>query len=171
MTATLNQHLLAQDALTTKPCAEMTRDELVALQRFLHSVRDPAFEEIYRTTDDNRRLSTFGNFTSELAELEALWAEEAEIIERIPSLHDMSRDGKCHEAVMWFTHHLSEGSKAEAKEHKAVRLDGDGCVELVQGRRDNERALPEDPGVDVRGAHARGGDEGRGVDHSDHLRE
>jgi hypothetical protein len=108
--------------LKTRECGSFTLKEVTDVQRFLHSVRDEAFQSVYESNNDNRRLSTFGKWTDSIEELEKSWVEEAQIVHDTPSLHDMARDGKCHEAVMWYTHHLSESTKEEAKLHLALPL-------------------------------------------------
>ena len=47
-------------------------------------------------------------------------AREATVVEANPQLHDLARDGKCHDAVMWFTHHVPEERKAELFESGAL---------------------------------------------------
>merc|ERR1711966_586811 len=52
------------------------------------------------------------------AEWEALNAEAA----KDPTLARMHRDGHCHEAVMWYVHHLPETVKAAIKDKAALPL-------------------------------------------------
>jgi len=105
----LNAHLLSTRGLDAVPCSNMTLDDVVGVKRKLWSVRDDKFESIYRRNGrDGRMMGTFGRFTAELSELEELWQEESDLIEGHPELHDMARDAKCREAVMWWAHHTTE---------------------------------------------------------------
>lgn len=97
-------------------------DQITALQKTLHASREPRLQvspfrlsqsfilttgcnhdlqEIYTKTEDNRRLAAAGKLAEDLKDLEALWADEKKSVEEHPQLHDVVRDGKCHEAVMW----------------------------------------------------------------------
>ena len=105
----LNAHLLNIRGLDAVPCSNMTLEDVVSVKRKLWSLRDDKFESIYRHNGrDGRRLGTFGRFTAELSELEALWKEENDLVASNPELHDMARDAKCREAVMWWAHHTTE---------------------------------------------------------------
>jgi len=115
----LNTQLRNTDGLDTKPCESFTVESLINLQRTLFSSREPRLQETYESTVDNRRLSAVGVFTDKLEELENLWAKEAKTLEEYPELKAVARDGKCHEAVMWWVHHITDATK---KELQAVGL-------------------------------------------------
>lgn len=111
MTMKLNSILRADKALTVRPCEEFSVEELVDVQRALFAARDPALEQIYRQTSDNRQMGT--DRTEGPEQLEELLAKELAILRANPSLKNVSRDGKCHEAVMWMTHQVAAGSRGK----------------------------------------------------------
>jgi len=113
MVLKLNKHLDQTNGLVTAPCSDFTVSELQELQRVLYAARDPKFEEVYQDGSDNRRLGAFGRLTSDLDELEKLWRSEREAVSAHSALHDVARDAKCHEVVMWFIHHLTDATKRE----------------------------------------------------------
>merc|ERR1719221_1714026 len=92
-----------------KACDNFSIDELIALQRKIHEARDPALEAVYTISGDKgRSMRVFGTHAESIHEIEALWEKEAQVLQQYPSLVDVSRDFKCHEAVMWMVHHVSE---------------------------------------------------------------
>ena len=46
----------------------------------------------------------------------------SKILATKPYLHDIARDGKCHEVMMWFTHHLSQDAREHAAQLTALPL-------------------------------------------------
>ena len=100
------------------PCEQWTAGELTSFLTNLYNNRDAGFEAMYRKyklrsgKEDGRRLQAGGKLTDVLAELQAEWAEEAALVEANPSLHDTSRDGRCFDAVNWWTHHVPSATKA-----------------------------------------------------------
>lgn len=84
------------------------------VRKSLLALRDPALQSIYAAAADNRRLGAFGSLTSDEARINALWAEELALAKAHPTLFAPVRDAACHEAVMWYVHHLSKSAKAEA---------------------------------------------------------
>jgi len=80
-------------------------------QRAVLAARDPALDAIFHSAGDNRRLRLADN-----AAYEEAWAAETALVARYPGLHDTLRDGRCHEAIMWFTHHVPSAVQAELKE-------------------------------------------------------
>ena len=113
MVQKLNAQLRHTRGLKTAACSEFTVPELQDIQRVIFAARDPKFEQVFQETEDNRRLGAFGSLTTKLAELEKLWSEEREVSAAHPVLHDVARDGKCHEVVMWFIHHLTDATKQQ----------------------------------------------------------
>jgi len=106
-----------------KSCDDFTVEELIALQKTLHQVREPALEVVYRTNgDDGRRMSAFGVYTDDLQELEALWAKELQVIKENPALMDVSRDTKCHEAIMWMVHHVPQETQSQLRKEITLPL-------------------------------------------------
>lgn len=119
MTSKLNMHLknLLADSVLHKECSEFTNDELNDVMRLVHAARDPALQKIYEGANDPRSLlhdNTDG--------LESRFVREVELIAAAPELENMMRDGKCHEVVMWFIHHLSVESQLEVAEIISVPL-------------------------------------------------
>ena len=93
---------------TTKPCLDWDVKELQQLQGLLYLARESQFDDIYKRTEDNRRLRPHV-----LADLTTNWAGLNKLAETHsdPRLKVVRRDGHCHEAVMWFVHHLSADMK------------------------------------------------------------
>jgi len=86
-----------------RSCEAWSTDELRQLQRRLLSEAEPELLAVYESSADPRHRR-FASLTS----LEAHWARldsEAE------ASHAVRRDGLCHEAVMWWVHHLSEATR------------------------------------------------------------
>lgn len=59
-----------------------------------------------------------------ITELRSVWAAINSLVEGIadPGVHAVQRDGLCHEAVMWFVHHLSEHHRAELAQQITLPL-------------------------------------------------
>lgn len=71
----------------------------------LYLARESTFDAIYQRNTDNRRMrDTLGDLNATWAELNTLVEED---LGHIPAAHDILRDGHCHEAVMWYVHHLT----------------------------------------------------------------
>merc|ERR1719487_1086247 len=91
-----------------KDCSEFSIEELNDVMRMVNAARDDALNSIYQSEMDPRRVVHGGPMG-----LESRFAREAELVESAPDLKHMVRDGKCHEVVMWFIHHLSVESQRE----------------------------------------------------------
>jgi len=123
MTVKLNAALRTMSGATLKACDEFSVEDLIQLQRKLHHMRDPAFEEIYRQSGDlGRRLGAFGKYADDLQELEKIWVEEMNTLKEYPQLADASRDRKCHEAIMWMVHHVPEVVQKELRKQVTLPL-------------------------------------------------
>jgi len=76
----------------------------------LYLARDTSFDDIYQSAQDNRRL-----VRPDLEAIQQSWEGLKKTVaaagEHADKAHDVLRDGHCHEAVMWFTHHLTEDVK------------------------------------------------------------
>merc|ERR1712127_834081 len=72
--------------------------------------------DVYHNTDDNRKLS------KDIQALVHEWDELNELAKSDPDLARAHRDGHCHEAVMWYVHHLPEGMKDLIKDEIALPL-------------------------------------------------
>jgi len=94
----------------SRPCDSFNVTELRQLQALLYLARDVRLDDIYQTNGDNRRIRY------SMQKLENDWAELDKAIEshahdEAHPIHAMHRDGHCHEAVMWFVHHLTKDVK------------------------------------------------------------
>ena len=76
-------------------------------------LRYPAYDDIYRSADDNRQM------LATIEDMQATW-EKLNDAAHESGLADMHRDGHCHEAVMWFTHHLQEDAKKLLRQQGVV---------------------------------------------------
>eukprot|EP00948_MAST-09A_sp_MAST-9A-sp1_P001166 g1166.t1 len=117
MSEKLNGWLLKDKKIpATKHCSEWNVTEIQQLQGYLFLLRHEGFDEIYKTEQDNRR------FRGALEDLQRDWErlntliENEESTEEQMKLHDVVRDGHCHEAVMWYVHHLTADVKAALSE-------------------------------------------------------
>jgi len=103
MNKVLNEHLSAMD-VKTLDCNNFTAMELQ--KKVLEPIfarASPELLTIYALYKDPRqRLET------SLADIRKTWDRINGHVARQPWLHEVQRDGLCHEAVMWFVHHLSE---------------------------------------------------------------
>jgi len=107
MSQTLNLHMRAS-TVRTRPCHNFTATELQ--REVLRPMFDLASEELlalYQLTADPRARTMHSG-----EELEAAWEEVNEVVRQYPALHTVQRDGLCHEAVMWFVHHISQTDRA-----------------------------------------------------------
>lgn len=106
----LNVHLttLLADTAGHAECSAFSVDELNDVMRMVNAARDAALDRIYQREMDPRRVVHNG-----VMGLEKRFARESELLQAAPELETMVRDGKCHEIVMWFIHHLSQESQKE----------------------------------------------------------
>jgi len=115
MSQTLNSYLV-KHAPQSRSCDTWTAEELQNLQISLLMLRDPKLNDVYVDADDSRQMS---------AEVETLvkeWDELNALARTDPDLARAHRDGHCHEAVMWYVHHLPEGMKDLIKDEIALPL-------------------------------------------------
>jgi hypothetical protein len=99
--AKLNGHLLARAGLNTTACEALSISQLQATLRSLFRMRSEELTALYPKSDG--RASKFATE----ADLQAHWDQLAHDVD------DRQRDGFCHEAVMWFVHHLTTPAQAE----------------------------------------------------------
>merc|ERR1712023_252025 len=66
----------------------------------LYMLREESLDDVYQKANDNRRIR------ATLSELEKTW-QSLKSQATSEKLQSMARDGHCHEAVMWYVHHLS----------------------------------------------------------------
>lgn len=110
MADTLNIHLqsLLAGSVGHAECSEFSISELNDVMRMVNAARDDSLNAIYKDEMDPRRVNHNGHM-----DLEKRFARESELVVAAPELEGMVRDGKCHEVVMWFIHHLSLESQRE----------------------------------------------------------
>lgn len=91
---------------STKECSEWSAKELKHFQALMLMLKAPELDEVYGKTSDRRQLrgdeQEHGDRWERLEQLASKMGSEFET---------MHRDGHCHEAVMWFTHHLPETAR------------------------------------------------------------
>lgn len=86
------------------PCEQWTTEDLQQLQATLYMLREESLDDVYQKANDNRRIR------ATLSELEKTW-QSLKSQATSEKLQSMARDGHCHEAVMWYVHHLSTESQ------------------------------------------------------------
>jgi len=91
-----------------KACDLWDVEELQKLQALFYLARHSNFDSIYQDTNDNRRLRHHV-----ISDIKQNWIGLNELAanDKDPMLKRIRRDGHCHEAVMWFVHHLTEDMK------------------------------------------------------------
>merc|ERR1711884_328930 len=83
-------------------------EEIQQLQALFYLARESEFDSIYQDTLDNRRLRH-----DTLKDLQNNWKKLNKLAENHPDkrMQYVRRDGHCHEAVMWYVHHISQDMK------------------------------------------------------------
>jgi len=115
MGQTLNKYL-QKHAPKSKDCDQWTAEELQQLQISLLMLRDSQLNDLYHDTDDNRKIN------KDIQQLVQEWEELNKLASTDPDLARAHRDGHCHEAVMWYVHHLSEDMKDLLKDEVSLPL-------------------------------------------------
>jgi len=110
MAEKLNAHLKRM-ASSVRECDDWAVEELQQFQVLMLLTRDPVFDGMYHNTTDNRRIRR------DVVDLKESWAKLNELARADPALARIHRDGHCHEAVMWYVHHLPQDTR-EALKHK-----------------------------------------------------
>merc|ERR1719201_670171 len=80
-------------------------------------MRSPEIDGLYQSTADRRKLR--GDEHAHGERWERLSALASELGGKYEAMH---RDGHCHEAVMWFVHHISEPARQKLAAMLAVPL-------------------------------------------------
>ena len=94
---------------SVRPCRLWTAREIQQLQATLFLAREATLDDIYQGTADNRRMRlALDDMSSSWEKLNALVEED---LGHRPAAHAILRDGHCHEAVMWYVHHLTDDIK------------------------------------------------------------
>jgi len=115
MSTALNGWLL-KHAPRSQECEKWSVEELQELQLRLLLLRDPQLDDVYHDAQDSRRLQR------DLQTMKREWMELNKLAESDPVLAAAHRDGHCHEAVMWYVHHLPESMKVRLQEEIALPL-------------------------------------------------
>jgi hypothetical protein len=110
MSNTLNTWLKQNKLIKTKKCNDFSATELQELQKLLYMARDEGLDDIYQDAQDNRKLR------ASLDDLVDSWKHLDTLLDKHHPAEDahmrkVHRDGHCHEAVMWYVHHVSEDMK------------------------------------------------------------
>ena len=122
MSNTLNRWLTTNKHIETTSCEEWTAKEIQNLQATLYLVRDETFNSIYENVNDNRKLRmAMDDIIKEWSELALLIKQETNQDKR-NHLIKVHRDGHCHEAVMWYVHHITEDMKVLLSQNTKIRL-------------------------------------------------
>lgn len=120
MSSTLNDVLLRNKWIKTRPCEQWSVPEIQQLQRKLYVLKHDSFDEIYHDANDRRRLQRVDpddetkTIENQQFDLQSHWDKVNDLIESSEYANDahmVLRDGHCHEAVMWYVHHLTEDIK------------------------------------------------------------
>jgi hypothetical protein len=115
MSFTLNAYLL-KHAPQSKDCDLWTAEELQELQMSLLMLRDPQLNDVYHDMQDNRKME------KDVQKLVGEWNVLNQKASTDPDLARAHRDGHCHEAVMWYVHHLPQGMKDLLKDKISLPL-------------------------------------------------
>merc|ERR1712167_349351 len=100
-----------------KECAEWTAEELQRFQLVMLLLKAPELDEVYQAGSD--RLAMRGDEEAHGKR----WEELLNLAKQLGGKHEeMHRDGHCHEAVMWFAHHLPEHLRQDIADRMAVPL-------------------------------------------------
>merc|ERR1712147_491409 len=115
MSATLNEYLL-RHAPNSKDCDLWTVEELQELQLSLLMLRDTQLNDVYHDMNDRRKIE------QDVEKLVAEWEDLNRKAAVDPDLAKAHRDGHCHEAVMWYVHHLPQDMKDLLKDKISLPL-------------------------------------------------
>eukprot|EP00928_Gymnodinium_smaydae_P001923 TRINITY_DN1068_c0_g1_i1.p1 TRINITY_DN1068_c0_g1~~TRINITY_DN1068_c0_g1_i1.p1 ORF type:complete len:561 (-),score=109.03 TRINITY_DN1068_c0_g1_i1:126-1757(-) len=105
----LNGHLRRSERLA-KACAEWSPEELQVFMAAVADERHDELQAIYAATKDRRQLRL-----GTLEEYRQHWGKMNLIVANHPHLLDPLRESHCREAVMWWTHHLTEEKRVSLR--------------------------------------------------------
>lgn len=156
MSHTLNKHLYTMGAsspvkFNVVPCSSLELLELYEIQTAIWSSMNPVFQDIYEAKQDNRWLRVRSleelkrTMDHEVNQLGALTGDQTDFNQ----FYNMTRDGKCHETVMWYIHHLSKSAKQEI----ARKFPDFAIPDLPSVRHDveNDHIIKKDVGLKLNG--------------------
>ena len=111
------------------------------LQGLLYLARDESLNKIYEEADDNRKLA------APMEDLMESWKDLNNLVDNHDDetkLSEIQRDGHCHEAVMWFVHHITEDMKQILKETTDITIPllspnwhGKTCTDVMKSTDNN----------------------------------
>mmetsp|Transcript_42603 Transcript_42603/g.77385 ORF Transcript_42603/g.77385 Transcript_42603/m.77385 type:complete len:571 (+) Transcript_42603:59-1771(+) len=107
----LNKHLQSRQGTSFKACEDFSVDELRLVLKNLFSEGSDLLRNVYAETDGRRaRYST-------IQELENHWSMLEKHVSDV-----RVRDAHCHEAVMWYVHHLTEDTQSRVGKSTVLPL-------------------------------------------------
>lgn len=109
MSRALNGHLLRSE-LATRPCSEWSPRQLQDFMAALAEHRDEDLQGIYQSSSD-RRLARMNS----VAEHRDHWDRLNHIASRRPHLLESLQESLCRQAVMWWTHHVTDKKRVELR--------------------------------------------------------
>jgi hypothetical protein len=117
MSHVLNAYLRRIDGLRVRPCDHFTLAELQseALKVFQYLL--PQFQALYMAQKDRRQL-----LVTDTQVLSSLWAQQRRIAAVLPRMSNISRDGLCHEVVLWYAHHVADADKPRLHQQAVLPL-------------------------------------------------
>jgi len=105
MSNALNMVLKSSYPNNTKECQKWTVQELHRFQEEVFSMRETTMQFIYSESSDSRKISH-----CKINDIKESWNKSIQAATSC-NLENVLRDGHCHEAVMWFTHHLTKENR------------------------------------------------------------
>lgn len=102
---------------TTKECDQWRAEELQQFQTLMLMMRSSEMDDVYRASGDRRQLR------GDESEHGERWEQLTKLASELGgNFEKMQRDGHCHEAVMWFVHHISETTRMKLAAMLAIPL-------------------------------------------------
>lgn len=114
MSRSLNGHLARSEGRLARACGNWTAPELQGFMALVLPRRSPELDHVYQKGGDRRSLQRSAE------EYREHWRRANRVVGRSPHLHKALRDSHCRQAVMWWTHHLSEGAREHLRKELAA---------------------------------------------------
>merc|ERR1712137_150090 len=102
---------------TTKACDQWRAEELQQFQSLMLMMRSSELDDVYRASGDRRQMR--GDESEHGERWERLTKLASDLGGNFEKMH---RDGHCHEAVMWFVHHVPETTRMKLAAMLAIPL-------------------------------------------------
>lgn len=112
----LNAHLRRAEE-RTQACDEWTPAELQKLMALIFEERHHEMQEIYQAGNDRRQMKL-----DSVPEFLQHWADLNQAAQRHPHLLQPLRESQCRQAVMWWTHHLTEEKRKHLSSTRNVTV-------------------------------------------------